>query len=175
MHYPRYLGTINLYIDGDLKLEDVPAPETEGEGQDPFCQLLENDFGSGWTETKDSKDGMGQQGMRGWFEYQKGKTVAVFFYRADRYDSLTNDVSAIPKRDDTGNRVPQVGDRVLIIKGHENISPKPRGRITRIGKNGRCCITRIAGDLDIASWYDPPTMDSVTDWENPPEVIFWDE
>jgi len=36
----------------------------------------------------------------------------------------------------------KVGDRVMIIKGFENISPKPTGIITKIHKNGRVIVVR---------------------------------
>ena len=67
----------------------------------------------------------------------------------------------------------KVGDRVMIIKGFENISPKPTGIITKIHKNGRVIVVRRMDNVDIATHYNPPTSDRVDDWDNPPDLILW--
>ena len=106
MNYPRYRDSFNLYIGGTLILEDAkcpPHPNPKAASYDSYPEVVllpllkEKTCRSDWTETKESKEGMYQQGLRGVFEFRNDDgQEAAFFVRAAQASNLTNIAPARP-------------------------------------------------------------------------------
>ena len=100
MNYPRFLNSYNLYVGGELikQDEECPAhPQPSAAAYKPYSEvcllpiLVKETGRNGWKETKDSKDGLYQQGLRSVFEFRDGEgEEAVFFVRSAQADNLTN-------------------------------------------------------------------------------------
>lgn len=96
MKYPNYLDSMNLYINGELAIEDMECPEPAVHlsvdnnriGFESFpsalAQVLYDGNSEIWKLTDEN-----QQGMRGWFEFKSGLKTAVFMVRAEVLDDLT--------------------------------------------------------------------------------------
>lgn len=97
MKYPNYLNSANLYINGELAIEDMECPEPAVKlsidnnriGFESFpsalAQVLYDGNSEFWKLTDED-----QQGMRGWFEFKSGLKTAVFMVRSEVSDDLTN-------------------------------------------------------------------------------------
>ena len=97
MKYPNYLDSMNLYINGELAIEDMECPEPAVDlsidnnriGFESFpsalAQVLYDGNSERWKLTDED-----QQGMRGWFEFKSGLKTAVFMVRSEVFSDLTN-------------------------------------------------------------------------------------
>lgn len=127
MQYPQYQESLNLYIDGELILENYEAPEPILQGicngckiDEPYPEtlhrLLKTQAQGQWVFSDEN-----QQGMRGRFEYKiwgdgkKKSRKAVFFVCAQQCE-LTNDVPSPPTA--TERTAAEKGWRLYKVETH---------------------------------------------------------